>query len=72
MAGNIGDIVIMLYTLGAASELKMMGKATTGVYGALERGAGKIMGKTAAQKTAKVGTSMLMGGTEDLHLVKKH
>ena len=63
MAGNIGDIVIMLYTLGAASELKMMGKATTGVYGALERGAGKIMGKTAAQKTAKVGTSMLMGGT---------
>lgn len=44
MAGNIGDIVIMLYTLGAASELKMMGKATTGVYGALERGAGTNYG----------------------------
>ena len=63
MAGNIGDIAVMLYTLGAASELKMMGKATQGVYGALERGAGKIMGKTAAQKTAKIGTSMAMGGT---------
>lgn len=63
MAGNIGDIAVMLYTLGAASELKMMGKATQGVYGALERGAGRIMSKTAAQKTAKIGTSMAMGGT---------
>ncbi|MEE3350232.1 MAG: hypothetical protein VZR09_09360 [Candidatus Gastranaerophilaceae bacterium] len=63
MAGNIGDIAVMLYTLGAASELKMMGKATQGVYGALEHGAGKIMSKTAAQKTAKIGTSMAMGGT---------
>lgn len=63
MAGHIGDIAVMLYTLGAASGLKMMGKATTGIYGALERSASKIIGKTAAQKTAKVGTSMLMGGT---------
>lgn len=63
MAGNIGDIAVMLYTLGAASELKMMGKATQGVYGALERGAGRFMSKTAAQKTAKIGTSMAMGGT---------
>lgn len=63
MAGNIGDIAVMLYTLGAASELKMMGKATQGVYGALEKGAGRIMSKTAAQKTAKIGTSMAMGGT---------
>ncbi len=63
MAGNIGDIAVMLYTLGAASELKVMGKATQGVYGALEKGAGKFMSKTAAQKTAKIGTSMTMGGT---------
>lgn len=62
MAGNIGDIAVMLYTLGAASELKAMGKATQGVYGALEKGAGKFMGKAAAQKTAKVGTSMATGG----------
>ncbi len=62
-AGGIGDIAVMLFTLGAASELKVMGKATQGVFGALERGAGKIMSKTAAQTTAKIGTSMLMGGT---------
>ena len=61
-AGNIGDIAIMLMTLGASARLKVMGKTTQTTFNMLEKGAAKIFSKSAAAKGAKLGTSMFMGG----------
>lgn len=52
---GIGDIAVMIATLGAASEMKVMGKAAQGVY--------KAAAKSLTPKAAKTVTSMAMGGT---------
>lgn len=61
--GSIGDIVLMLATLGATSESKIAGKAAEGIFSTIEKQAGRFFSKGIAQKTAKIGTSMAMGGT---------
>ena len=62
-AGNVGDIANLLMTLGASAELKVMGKTTQATFNMLEKGAAKILSKSAAAKGAKLGTSMFMGGS---------
>ena len=61
-ADGIGDIVLMLVSLGAVSKTKLMGKLTTSLFKTLEKGAGKIFSGGKVQKASKVGTSMIMGG----------
>ena len=59
---GIGDIVLMLVTLGAVSKTKMMGKLTSKLYKSLEQGASKFLKGNKTEKAAKLGTSMIMGG----------
>ncbi len=47
---GLGDIVLMLLTLGAVSKTKLMGKLTTSLFKSLEKGAGKILSGNKAQK----------------------
>ena len=61
-ADGIGDIVLMLLSLGAVSKTKLMGRLTTSLFKTLEKGAGEIFSGSKVQKAAKLGTSMVMGG----------